>query len=94
MDQVLNNYLEEYLAKKQKNQKALTKHFVKFFQEQEGIFNTDEVNAVCSKVVPTDNPVSPYVNYPGEITYMRAFLFALTTQNNSFDISNKNFLKA
>jgi hypothetical protein len=93
LDHVLSNYIDEYMARKQKNQKNLTKHFVKFFQEQEGIFNTDEVNHVCSSVIPEDNPFAPHVIYPGEVTYLRAFLFALTTQNNSFDISNKNFLK-
>lgn len=85
--------MDEFIAKKQKNQKILTKHFVKFFQEQEGIFNTDEIKSVCSHVIPDENPVSPYVNYPGEITYFRAFLYALTCQSNSFDISNKHFLK-
>lgn len=93
LDQVLSNYLDEYIAKKQKNQKTLTKHFVKFFQEQEGIFNTDEIKSVCTQVVPKENNLSPFVSYPDEISFLRTFLFALTTQNNSFDISNKNFLK-
>jgi len=93
VDQVLSGYLDEYMAKKQKNQKLLTKHFVKFFQEQEGIFNTDEINSVCNNVIPETNPISKFVNYPGELTFLRSFLFALTSQNNSFDISNKTFLK-
>ena len=93
IDQVLSGYLDEYLAKKQKNQKQLTKHFVKFFQEQEGIFNTDEVISVCSNIIPESNPISKHVSYPSEITFMRAFLFSLTSQKNSFDISNKTFLK-
>ena len=93
LDQVLSNYMEEYVNKKQKNQKTITKHFVKFFQEQEGIFNTDEIRTVCSHVIPKENTVSSFVKYPDEISFLRAFLFALTTQNNSFDISNKNFQK-
>lgn len=93
LDQVLSNYLEEFMARKQKNQKTITKSFVKFFQEQEGIFNTDEIFSVCNSVIPQENLISPHVSYPGECTFLRAFLFALTTQNNSFDISNKNFLK-
>ncbi|CAI2376513.1 unnamed protein product [Moneuplotes crassus] len=93
VDQVLNGYLDEYMTKKQKNQKVLTKHFVKFFQEQEGIFNSDEIISVCSNLTPETNPVSKYVSYPGEITFLRSFLFALTSQSNSFDISNKTFLK-
>mmetsp|Transcript_561 Transcript_561/g.489 ORF Transcript_561/g.489 Transcript_561/m.489 type:complete len:336 (-) Transcript_561:38-1045(-) len=93
VDQVLSGYLDEYLAKKQKNQKLLTKHFVKFFQEQEGIFNTDEIISVCRNLTPDTNPISRFVSYPGEISFLRSFLFALTSQNNSFDISNKTFLK-
>jgi hypothetical protein len=81
------------MTKKQKNQKTLTKHFVKFFQEQEGIFNTDEIINVCGHIVPKENPVSQFVRYPTDITFLRSFLFALTSQNNSFDISNKTFLK-
>jgi hypothetical protein len=67
---------------------------VKFFQEQEGIFSTDEIISVCFKIIPDQNPISPYIAFPGEITFLRSFLFALTSQTNSFDISNKNFLKA
>ena len=93
LDQVLSNYIDEFMAKKQKNQKTLTKHFVKYFQEQEGIFNTDEIFSVWKNIIPQENLISPFVSYPGELTFLRSFLFALTTQNNSFDISNKNFLK-
>lgn len=46
LDQVLSNYIDEFMAKKQKNQKTLTKHLVKFFSEQEGIFSTDEIFSV------------------------------------------------
>ena len=93
LDQVLSNYIDEFMVKKQKNQKTLTKHLVKFFSEQEGIFSTDEIFSVWQNVIPQDNLISPFVSYPGKLTFLRAFLFALTTQNNSFDISNKNFLK-
>lgn len=51
------------------------------------------MNHVCASVIPEENPFAPHVIYPSEVAFLRAFLFALTTQNNSFDISNKNFLK-
>ena len=93
VDIILSNYIDEFLAKKQKNQKTITKYFAKFFQEQEGIFNTEEISTICGHVIPQENLVSPIVLYPGELSFIRAFLFALMSQNNAFDISNKNFLK-
>ena len=84
LDIILNNYIDEFQAKKQKNQKTMTKLFAKYFQEQEGVFNTDEIFDVWNSVIPQENLLSPLVAYPGELSFIRAFLNALMSQNNTF----------
>ena len=46
---------------------------------------------MCATVIPERSP-SSFVGFPGEISVLRAFLFALTSGPNSFEISNKEFL--
>lgn len=50
IDVMLNLYIEEFKDKKKRNQKMMTKLFVKQFQEQEGIFSFDEVRTICKSV--------------------------------------------
>ena len=93
LDLILNFYIEEFHAKKKKTQKLLTKQFVKQFQEQDGIFSYDEVKTICKNVQPQDS-FSRIVEYPGEVTFSRCFLYALTAGTNGFDISSKDFTEA
>eukprot|EP00347_Sterkiella_histriomuscorum_P022955 403336507 len=93
LDLLLNMYLEEFVARKKKNQKTLTKMFVKQFQEQDGIFSFEEIKNICKAVQPEDS-FSPIVSYPSDIIYSRTFLFSLTSGKNTFEITSKDFLEA
>mmetsp|Transcript_29921 Transcript_29921/g.29098 ORF Transcript_29921/g.29098 Transcript_29921/m.29098 type:complete len:140 (+) Transcript_29921:1241-1660(+) len=85
-------YLEEFREKKRKNQKQLTKLFVKQFQEQDGIFSFDEIKNICNSL--QQDSFSPICSFPKEVSYSRCFLYALTAGTNGFVISSKDFSEA
>jgi hypothetical protein len=77
--------------KKKSNQKSLTENFVKYFQDQEGIFSTSDIESLASYVIPRTS-FSIFVGFPGEMCQLRAFYYALTKNTNSFEINKKDFL--
>ena len=91
MDVLLGMYCEEYKAKRKSNQKALSKEFMKKYQEQEGLFNTEEIDKIVHSCIP---PVSPsaYVKFASMVSIRRAFLYSLVCGENSFDINTQEFI--
>ena len=91
VDVLLNLYLEEFKAKKKSNQKTLSKEFMKKYQEQEGLFSTEDVDRIMLSCMPATSP-SVFVRYPAALAFRRAFLYALVAGDNAFDISTPEFI--
>ena len=92
MDSLMSAYMDEFLLKKSKNKKVLTKGFVKYYQEQDGVFNIDEIKDIAHGVIPEETR-SVFVRFAGEVCILRAFAFALMAGKNSYDITNKEFME-
>ncbi|CDW81151.1 UNKNOWN [Stylonychia lemnae] len=90
-DVLLNMYCEEYKTKRKQNQKNLSKEFMRRYQEQEGLFNSEEIDKIVATCTPSQSP-SVYVKYPGIISVRRAFLYALVCGENGFEISTQEFI--
>jgi len=92
LDILLSLYLDQYLQKKKSQQAKILKQFNKIFTQNEGIFTTEEIsNVIQSAKMP--KTTSPFAQYPSIISKLRAFLFALTTEANSYEIKAKNFMQ-
>jgi hypothetical protein len=83
---LLNLYLEEFKQRKKTNQKNLSKEFMKKYQEQDGLFNTDELDKIVLACIPSTSQ-SAFVKFPSFITIRRAFLYALVCGDNGFEIN-------
>ncbi len=86
-------YIEEFKSKKKANQKNLSREFMKRFQEQEGLFNTDEIDKIVQSCIPSISQ-SAFIKYPALITIRRAFLYALVCGDNGFEINTQEFIAA
>ena len=91
LDVLLALYIEEFLSKKHDIQKKIIKNFSKGFQNHEGIFSTDEITTILTGTGPGKS-LSPFVSFPSNISFIRSFLFALTSSENGFKIKSKDFV--
>eukprot|EP00347_Sterkiella_histriomuscorum_P013232 403365504 len=91
IDVLLNMYCEEYKSKRKANQKNLSKEFMRKYQEQEGLFNTEEIDKIVQMCMPSISP-SAFIKFPGVISIRRAFLYSLVCGENSFDVNTQEFI--
>ncbi len=91
VDVLLSLYLDQYLTKKKKQQGTILKQFNRAFNQNEGIFTTEEVGSVV-QAAKLGKPPSPFSQYPGTVSRLRAFMYALTCDANSYEIKAKHFL--
>ncbi len=66
---------------------------MKKYQEQDGLFNTDELDKIVLACIPSTSQ-SAFVKFPSFITIRRAFLYALVCGDNGFEINTQEFIAA
>ena len=88
IDFLLKLAMEEFMQRRQKNQKTISKYFLKQFTECDGVFSLTEVNDLLQKYLLKT------VYQSTEVLVQRTFLYSLMSDENTFKINNKSFLAA
>lgn len=91
VDKLLFICIEQYVEAKRKNIKAMTKYFYKNSQEYERIVSIEDFASYLQEVNEVEISVAGQV-YPKDITTARAFLYALTSGNNGYAVTFKQFI--
>ena len=90
-DFLLDQFIDEYFECKKKIMRSYTKNFSKIFDEDQGIFTMDSFKNIVKDTYEASSQIEGQ-SYPRIINLTRAFLFALTSQKNKFDIASRDFV--
>lgn len=92
IDKLLAFFVDEYMDSKKKQFKQINNSMAKLFDNEQGIFSTDDIRSALSYLLSRDCPIPKYL-YHKEFALHRAFLFALTCGNNDYEMKLKFFLE-
>lgn len=90
-DRFMLALIDHYVEAKRKNLKAITRFYYKNNQDAEKVLSIEDFASSLAEVNDVEPSVANLV-YPKDLTLARAYLYALTSGNNTFAVTFKQFV--